>query len=96
MSRAKKLHLSEEHLHILLHSLGIQNRGGKWSKGGWRNYFSTNTGDDSLVECKLLAVGGWMVGFSVPSAHGEEWTFRVTEAGVAALKLSGWKIEVEP
>lgn len=95
MSR-KKLPLSEKHLGILLHSLGIQNRGGKWSKGGWRNDYSTNQDDDSFVDCKLLVSGGWMVGFS-QLLHGDTaWTFRVTEAGIAALKLAGWKFEVEP
>lgn len=93
MNRSKKLPLSEEHLHMLLHSLGIQNRGGKWSTGGWRNHYSTDRGADSFPHCKRLQADGWMEGFDFGA---DGWTFRVTEAGIAALKLAGWKIEVEP
>lgn len=92
MSRAKKLPLSEEHLGILLHSLGVQNRGGKWSKGGWRNHYSTDRKADSYPHCKRLTAGGWMKGFDFGA---EGLCFSVTEAGIAALKLAGWKIEVE-
>lgn len=98
MTRAKKLPLSEKHLGILLHSLGVQNRGGKWRKGGWRNHYSTNPGADSFIECKRLAEGGWMTRFSftVCADNSEESIYMVTEAGIAALKLAGWRIEVAP
>lgn len=88
-----KLQLREESLHILLHSLGIQKRGGEWSAGGWRNYFSTNPDADSFSECRVLEVGGWMKGHASQSYDGEVWTFRVTEAGKAALRLDGWKVD---
>ena len=78
---------------ILLHSLGIQKRAGKWSKGGWRNDFSTSPDTDSFMPCKVLAVGGWMTGYATKTDSGETWTFRVTEAGIAAIRLAGFKIE---
>lgn len=91
--KTKDLPLTEAQLHTLLHTLGIQKRGGKWSTGGWRNHFSTSPEADSFVECKVLRALGWMAGHTVPSAHGETWIFRVTEAGRAALRLAGWPVD---
>jgi hypothetical protein len=95
MSQRKPLPLRDEALHILLHSLGVQKRAGKWKVGGWRNYYSTHPDADGFSECKVLEAGGWMRSFVSQSYDGEVWTFRVTEAGIAALMLAGWKVEVE-
>lgn len=94
MTTHKRLPLKAELLGILLHALGVQKRAGRWSVGGWRNYYNTNSHADSLVDCKVLAACGWMAGHRSLGIDREEWTFRVTEAGIAALRLAGWKIEV--
>ena len=94
MTTRKHLPLKAEMLGILLHALGIQKRGSKWGVGGWRNYYGTDSHADSLVDCKVLVVGGWMSGHRALGIDREEWTFRVTEAGIAALRLAGWKIKV--
>lgn len=37
--RRKPLPVTDAQLHVMLHALGIQKRGGRWSVGGWRNDF---------------------------------------------------------
>jgi maltoporin len=92
---ATMLGLSRDHVGILLHALGIQCRNGQWSKGGWRNYYNIGEECDSYSDCKVLAVGGWMRGH-VYCEGDKSWNFAVTQAGVAALRLCGFRIEVTP
>lgn len=78
----------------MLHSLGIQRAGGKWSTGGWRNNFCTGPETDDHPHCERLTRHGWMVTSRVPKElTGGADVFRVSLAGIAALRLAGWKIQ---
>lgn len=89
------LGVSPAELSILLHALGVQKRGRQWTKGGWRNHFSTGPDTDTFAPCKRLESGGWMTSHVGQSYDGEVWTFRVTQAGIAALRLARWPIALE-
>lgn len=89
-----RLGLCESALRKLLHALGVQKRV-TWSAGGWRNYYSTSAGCDSLPECKDLEKGGWLRRVPSVSYDGSEYLFVVTDAGIAALRLAGWRIDEE-
>jgi hypothetical protein len=89
----RKLPVTDSQLHVMLHALGIQRRNGKWSKGGWRNYYSTHRDADCFLDCEALASSGWTRGYVGTSSDGEAWTFKVTAAGIAALQLAGWAVE---
>ena len=93
--RRKPLPLSEIELGILLHALGIQNRNGEWSKGGWRNHYGIDEGCDDFKVCQALTAAGWMRGCNPRGPFVEECTFCVSRAGIAALRLAGWEIEEE-
>lgn len=90
---AQRLGLHEADLCILLHALGIEKRP-SWSVGGWRNYYCTRPDCDSYAQCRALELGGWMIGRRHEGGSGD-WVFSVTDAGIAALRLAGWKIKEE-
>lgn len=93
---ATRLGLTEDELGILLHSLGIQRAGGKWSGGGWRNNFCAGPETDSHVHCKRLVRHGWMNILIVPKdISGDSTVFCVSGAAIAALRLTGWKIKAD-
>lgn len=82
--------LTDTELHIMLHALGVQQRGGKWSRGGWRNHFSTAPTCDDYETCLDLNGRGWLAPSHI---NNPTRTFHVTEAGEAALILAGWPID---
>lgn len=92
-SEPTPLPLSDAKLHVLLHALGVQRRGGAWRTGGWRNHYSAQEGDGGYGACTELEVGGWMRRYGSTSSDGPVWTFRVTEAGIVALRMAGWPLE---
>lgn len=91
---ATRLHLSTKQVEILLHSLGIQRRAGRWTAGGWRNrYYLTSDACDAWADCMALVAGGWMRSREYPDAMGGGTTFYVTVAAMRALQLTRWKLE---
>lgn len=84
---ADKLGTGYHQTEILLHALGFQKRGFKWTMGGWRNHFDAGESDNAGV-CAGLAASGWMD--QLVGGY-----YIVTDAGKAALRLAGWKFEDE-
>lgn len=82
-SHDKEYHLVETTLHereILEHSLGIQMRGGKKTRGGYRNYFMAGYHTDMHRSCLRLVEKGLM-----RTQCGSAEYFAVTELGMKQI-----------
>lgn len=80
---------------MMLHALGIQKRGGTWSKGGWRNYYTTPLRTESdLVWVDLAAMGFSQEGRTINGHNDRVW--RVSDKGIDYLRRIGFDVEVSP
>jgi hypothetical protein len=76
------LAMQAEHLHILQHSLGLD----QYGRGSfYRNHFVTGEGSDDHPGCMALVAEGLMTRHAGSALTGEMDLFRVTEAGRAAV-----------
>lgn len=76
--------LSEKGLHILQHSLGLD----QYGRGeAYRNHFVTGTGSKDHADCLNLVSMGFMTCRSGHPLSGGDDVFRVTDAGRAAVSF---------
>lgn len=72
--------LTQEHLHILQHALGLDEHG---QGNSYRNYFVTGDGSTDYPRCRELVGMGLMRQTIGNSITGGDDVFRVTDAGRA-------------
>lgn len=74
--------MNEKQLHILQHSLGLD----QYGRGTfYRNHFVTGEGSKDHADCMALVAAGFMTVRSGNELSGGSDVFRVTDAGKAAV-----------
>ena len=82
-------HLKPQEAGIILHALGIQRRGGKWTKP-YRNYFVTGEGTADWPVCCGLVVRG-LLRVRSRAVNGGDVTFEVIEKFVGKAEIDRCK-----
>ena len=74
--------MDDKHLHILQHSLGLD----QYGRGTfYRNHFVTGEGSKDHADCMALVASGFMTVRAGNALSGGGDVFRVTDAGKAAV-----------
>lgn len=79
----------------MLHALGVQRRGKGFTKGGWRNHYSTTVhSNDDWLWLGLWGLGLAEEGITAETRDGKTRVWRVSAAGIKYLQDIGFQIEV--
>jgi hypothetical protein len=76
--------MNEKHLHILQHSLGVDQYG---QGNQYRNHYAVGPGCDGFDDCNQLVQSGHMVDCGAREGWGGMHNFQVTEKGIAAVAI---------
>ncbi len=83
----------DSRLHILQHSLGLDQYGGG---NKYRNHFVTGEGSTDFDDCRALVADGLMTERAGNELSGGDSVFRVTQKGVDFVALNSPKRPPEP